>query len=94
MGDDNEPIEGSLINITANIAAPAPSYGYDLTTTFTTTSITTSTPSITTSKAASTITEPISTPTVKLLKKRARANTVKKGPIATSTGSKPPAKKT
>jgi len=82
MGDDNEPIEGSPVDTAADIAAPAPGYGHDPTTTFTTTSTTTSTPSITTSKAASTTTGPILTPAVKPPKKQARVNTVKKDPVA------------
>ena len=66
MGDNNEPIEGSPVDTAAGIAAPAPSYGYGPTTTFTTTSTSTN---MTSSEAAFTTAEPISTPTVKLLKK-------------------------
>jgi len=96
MGNNNKPIEGSPINTTTGIAAPAPtpSYSYSPTTTFTTTSTTTSIPSITSSKAASTTTKLILTPAIKPLNKQVRVNTVKKDPIAASTSSKPPTKKT
>ena len=94
MGDNNKPIEGSPINTTIGVAAPASSHSHGLTATFTTAFTTTSTPSITSSKATSTTTKLILTPVIKLLKKQVKVNTAKKDPIAASTGSKPPAKKT
>ena len=94
MGDDNEPIEASPVDTAASVAPPAPGHSHGLTATFTTTSTTTSTPSITSSKAASTTTLLISTPAIKLLKKRVRVNTVKKDLIAAGASSKPPTKKT
>ena len=91
MGDNNKPIEESLVNITAGVAVPAPTPTYGLTTIFITTSTTTSIPSITSSEAASTTTKPILAPATKPLKKQAKVNTAKKNPTAAS--SKPPAKK-
>ena len=90
MGDDNEPIEGSPVDTAVSIAAPAPSYGHGLTTTFTTTFTITNMMS---SEATSVTAKPISTPVVKLSKKWVRANIVKKDPLAASTGSKLPIKK-
>ena len=94
MGDDNEPTEASPVDTAASVAPPAPGHSHSPTATFTTTSTTTSIPSMTSSEAASTTTLLISIPAIKLLKKRVRVNTAKKDLIATSAGSKPPAKKT
>ena len=65
IGDNNKPIEGGPINTTASIPTLTLSYGYSLTTTFTTTSI----PSIMSFKTASTTAKIILIPIIKPLKK-------------------------
>ena len=95
MGDNNESIEDSPVDTASSIAAPAlsPSDSNNPTATFATTSTATSIPSITSSKATSTTAKLISTPAIKLPKKRVRASMVKKDPIAASASFKPPTQK-